>query len=371
MSRVFTSLFGAQSGGLVGRIVSCLTILAFSTLLSSVASAQFFPFPFPWFGGGENHPAPVGVVERLPGLSANSKAVSVSGISSGGYMATQLQVAYSATFMGVGSIAGGPWNCAEGSSYTAQTTCMSTTSDVDSDMLATELKAAAKKHQVDPLENLKSARVYLFNSPVDQTVRSPMNKKTKDFYARFVPDAQIKTETSVRAAHGFPTLSYGNTCGAMASPYMNNCHFDGAGEILKQIYAELPIKLASTAAVVTSLHVFNQSEFTKADIMLAKTGWVYIPERCRVAGADCAVHVALHGCLQAIENVQDEFALHAGYNEWAEGSGIIVLYPQAESGSGNPNACFDWWGYTNDDYAIKKGVQMKAIKEMVSRVLGS
>jgi len=43
----------------------------------------------------------------------SSKKVSVSGVSSGAYMAVQLQVAYSETFMGVGSVAGGPYFCAE------------------------------------------------------------------------------------------------------------------------------------------------------------------------------------------------------------------------------------------------------------------
>lgn len=41
------------------------------------------------------------------------RKASVSGVSSGAYMAVQLHVAYSETFMGVGSIAGGPYFCAE------------------------------------------------------------------------------------------------------------------------------------------------------------------------------------------------------------------------------------------------------------------
>jgi hypothetical protein len=27
--------------------------------------------------------------------------------------------------------------------------------------------------------------------------------------------------------------------------------------------------------------------------------------------------------------------------------------------------CFDWWGYTNGDYALKSGVQMSAVWSMV------
>ena len=45
------------------------------------------------------------------------------------------------------------------------------------------------------------------------------------------------------------------------------------------------------------------------------------------------------------------------------------LYPQAVSnGTGNPNGCWDWWGYTGKNYAYKSSPQMKAIKAMVNRL---
>lgn len=307
---------------------------------------------------------------HLPALQGNAKAVSVSGISAGAFMATQLQIAFSSSLVGVGSIAGGPWNCSEGNSITAQTTCMFMTSQVEPRSLVNELKRVASKNQVDDLANLKNARVYLYNSPTDQVVRDPMNAKTKAFYSAFVDSANIKTETSIESAHGFPTLDYGNDCGTMAPPYMNNCKFDAAGELLKHIYNSR--QLTRVKANRASLVKFDQREFGADDsIQMADAGYIYIPDACRAPRANCAVHVALHGCIQAIEQVQDTFAVHAGYNEWAEGSNIIVLYPQAKSGPGNPNACFDWFGYTGSDYATRNGVQMKAIKAMIDRVLGS
>jgi poly(3-hydroxybutyrate) depolymerase len=303
----------------------------------------------------------------LPGLGADSAQVSVSGISAGAFMATQLQVAYSASLIGVGSIAGGPWNCSEGSMLTAQLDCMYMTSNVDPKALVSGLRKVAARKKVDSLDHLKTARVYLYNSPDDAVVHPPMNDKTKEFYEAFVDSANIKTETSIHSAHGFPTLDYGLACDKMDSPYINNCKFDGAGELLKHIYDQR--QLTRGTADKNSLTKFDQTEFGSVGIQLADYGYLYVPEACKTKGARCPVHVALHGCLQALENVKDDFVVHAGYNDWAEGSKIIILYPQAKSGSGNPNACFDWWGFTGDDYATKNGPQMKAIKAMIDRVL--
>ena len=50
---------------------------------------------------------------------------------------------------------------------------------------------------------------------------------------------------------------------------------------------------------------------------------------------------------------------------------VIVLYPQATPWlrlgnlsqiSGNPKGCWDWWGYSGDDYLGRDGKQMRAVK---------
>src|SRR5262245_14153319 len=50
---------------------------------------------------------------RLPALGARIAMTSVSGLSSGAYMAGQFQIAHSSIVMGAGIIAGGPYGCAE------------------------------------------------------------------------------------------------------------------------------------------------------------------------------------------------------------------------------------------------------------------
>ena len=51
--------------------------------------------------------------EELPKLGADLTATSVSGLSSGAYMAGQIEVAHSKDIKGAGIVAGGPYACAE------------------------------------------------------------------------------------------------------------------------------------------------------------------------------------------------------------------------------------------------------------------
>ena len=52
---------------------------------------------------------------RLQSYSIDTNRITVSGLSSGGYMAGQLHLAHSSLFRGVAILAGGPYWCAEGS----------------------------------------------------------------------------------------------------------------------------------------------------------------------------------------------------------------------------------------------------------------
>src|SRR5260370_40451679 len=62
--------------------------------------------------------------EPLPALHADIRSLTVSGVSSGGYMAVQLHIAHSERVKGAGVIAGGPYYCAMGSVWTALNNCM-------------------------------------------------------------------------------------------------------------------------------------------------------------------------------------------------------------------------------------------------------
>jgi len=62
-------------------------------------------------------------MEQRLNLKIDPNKISTSGISSGGFMAHQLHVAHSSNLMGVGIIAGGPYNCAQGSAVKGMQEC--------------------------------------------------------------------------------------------------------------------------------------------------------------------------------------------------------------------------------------------------------
>jgi hypothetical protein len=97
---------------------------------------------------------------------------------------------------------------------------------------------------------------------------------------------------------------------------------------------------------------------------MARTVWLRVPTGC-AAGTTCRVHIASHGYPQSLAQVGDAFVVGAGFDRWAESNDIVVLYPQATESPGNPNGCWDWWGYTDQRYATRDGVQVAAVRRML------
>jgi len=293
--------------------------------------------------------------------------VTVSGISSGAFMAVQLHVAYSSVFSGAASIAGGIYWCAEGDGQRAQTTCMYMPQSIQSSDQIAKAKALAASGDIDPLSNLANHPVYIYASPKDMII-NPMNSdKLVEFYSAFTSANLIRTEHSIESAHGMPTLDQGNACNLAMSPWILKCNYDAAGELLKTMYGNLQPRGQADAS---HLLQFSQADFGNAQTPLFATGWIYVPTAC-ANGETCGLHVALHGCQMNPDYIQDQFVKEAGYNEWAETNHMIILYPQsAKLGQANPYACWDWFGFTGANYVTKSGAQMTAIKKMVDRVMG-
>ncbi len=304
----------------------------------------------------------------LPAMK--TQQVSISGLSSGAFMAVQYEVAYSGSVVGAGIIAGGSYYCAQGSMMAAVGSCKG----ADVAELVALTRKRAETGQIDPVSKLAPHRVWMFSGTLDKLVPSASMADLAKYYAAFIPAAQIEYKGDLAAGHAMPTDSFGNKCDALAPPFISNCGYDAAGKLLQWIYGPLKAR-GDNAAPAGKLLEFDQSEFLPSPTShgMADTGYVYIPPGCESGGAVCKLHIALHGCLQDIGNLKDTYARHAGYNAWADTNRIVVLYPQtaALSPMPNPKACWDWWGYDDPDYSVKNGRQLRAIKRMADRLTGA
>ncbi|OYU45847.1 MAG: hypothetical protein CFE44_05320 [Burkholderiales bacterium PBB4] len=301
---------------------------------------------------------------NLPALNLDPAQTTVSGLSSGGFMAVQLHVAYSATFKkGAGVVAGGPFYCAEGSITNATGRCMASPAGIPTSTLVSTTNSWASAGTIDPVSNLQSSKVYLFSGTLDSVVKPGAMDALKTYYASFVPAANTVYKKDIAAEHSLVTDDYGSTCSTKGAPYINDCNFDLAGALLAHLYG--PLNARNTAALPAGNFVeFNQGQFITNHGMAA-TGWAYIPQSCST-GSQCRLHVALHGCQQNVTLVQQQYVRNTGFNRWADSNNIVVLYPQTSTQA--TNSCWDWWGYDSPNYAKKSGPQMAAIKAMVDQL---
>ena len=283
----------------------------------------------------------------------------VSGVSSGAYMAGQLHVAYSDVFSGAGMIAGGPYGCAQDDLATALGPCLKG-GEIDVVALLEQARAAEADNRIAPLANLTGDTAWLFHSPADPVVSPDTTAASITFYESV--GSTVVAVNDVAVIHGFPTLDAGVACDKFETPYVNACGYDAAGMLLSALGASAdPAETAGGTLETIPVSGAGEAE-------LLDYAYLYVPTSCAEGNA-CGVHVALHGCQQSAEVVDDAFATLTGYNRWADSNDLLVLYPQVESSAMaplNPNGCWDWWGYTGDDYATRSASQMKVIVDLVN-----
>ena len=313
---------------------------------------------------------------RLPSLAADPAGVTVSGLSSGGYMAVQMHLAHSSAIRGAGVVAAGPYYCAKGSLLAAYYNC------TEPGFLAPlppgaalrgEAEAQAKAGRIDATANLAASRAWLFSGKRDGTVSAEVVEALRDFYAAYKTAVVMVGDKP--AGHAMVTEAAGNPdCGANEPPFINDCDYDAAGEMLRHLLG------AATAGTASGRILrFDQREFAQGNalaISLADEGFAYIPAACE--SQRCRIHVAFHGCRQNASEIGERFVREAGYNRWADAHRLVVLYPQTASRSGlsfgawnyvwNPRGCWDWWGYSGARYHTREGVQVRAVKAMLERL---
>lgn len=306
----------------------------------------------------------------LMNLNIDPFAVTVSGISSGAQMAQQLHFAQSERVRGAALIGTGPYDCAQGNLSLALTQCMGHSGDApDIEALITRTEKRAEQRLLQPLENLRDDHVWLLHGSEDNTVGAAVFDSAVQMYEHFVDPSLLTVVRRQQTGHLWPTLGYGADCVSSDTPYLGNCDYDAAGELLAALYGYLNQPATTTAQVLPFDQQLAAGPYAQ---VMAAEGYAYIPEDC-AAGRACSLHISFHGCNQHSTAVGDTFAQENGLNRWAETNRIVVLYPQvspSQTSPMNPQGCWDWWGYTDTHYATLDGQQINAVVHMINHIAG-
>lgn len=349
----------------------------------------------------------------LPALNIDLAQTTVSGISSGAFMAVQFAVAHSATVRGVAATAGGPYFCAGKDSWAgagaskAIAHCMQgdpaypalPISDGDLAQMAAAARTWAGKGLIDSVDNLQNQRVWLFHGYNDGIVKKPVGDALFQWYSGFVPAGGVFYKDGLKAGHAQISANCGsdNTacqpCAVTGGDFINACaderaptqNYDAAGAALQFFYG--PLQRTAGEALSGAPQAFDQRPYIRRNgkaidplkASMADSGYLYVPAAC-TAGQPCRLHVAFHGCQQQAGEHGSPFAKRAGFNEWADANRIVVLYPQTAATSAvpltpyNPQGCWDWWGYNDfsfdmaGHYATRDGAQISAVWRMLEQL---
>ena len=328
--------------------------------------------------------------QALPKLRIDLAETTVSGISSGAYMAVQMGVVKSRLVRGVAATAGGPYMCATngdvGSSTAAVSRCMqgdpmmppaATDRLVDaSDGTFTysfqgkaqrDVERMARGQRIDPLGGIGRQAIWVFHGyndgivklPVSQalvgwyTGRHPNGRSASGMTAR-LPASQVFHKDDLNAGHAqistACTGSQCNPCDVQGGAFINSCPlpaqapYDAAGSALQMFYGRLT--RTGTDSLGGRFLSFGQQPYLKLidgktpvkasdEIAMGEEGYLYVPKACEDGSTTCRLHIAFHGCMQSATDMgrvtgrRDYFARNAGVNEWADQNRIVVLYPQA------------------------------------------
>ncbi|MGM0537071.1 MAG: prolyl oligopeptidase family serine peptidase [Pseudomonadota bacterium] len=316
--------------------------------------------------------------DPLPRLGLDRDGASVLGVSSGGYMATQLAVAWPERFAGLGVAAAGPWACARGSLGLALGQCMTTQRGMpDPVELQNRYREYQRRELIGDPDALAELQVFIWHGAEDETVHPSLGQALADQFREWLanPDDQLTFRESKDAGHGWPLATRPGTpvdaladCRGGGGTHLLACDLDIAGEMLGWLHGDLPPPESGDPE--GELLSFDQSDFDARG--LGDTGYLFVPTGCENGG--CKLTMALHGCAMDVEQIDEAFVRYSGLNEWAATNRRVVVYPQAETSLANPQGCWDWWGFAESTWQLdplhdsRQGSQTGALMAMIERL---
>lgn len=326
-----------------------------------------------WLGIASTALAQSSSLPELAALSAPGEAASVVGVSSGGYMAMQMAVAWPTRFSGVGVMSAGPWGCAQGSLATALNRCMMVRGGAPSlDELNERRTYFQAQGWIGDSADFATLRAYVWHGEQDGVIAPRLGELLGEQLSQWLADEeQLKHLRHPQAGHGWPVhgVQDASATGMIQVPTAGSSDETPASSsaMLDWLYPERGL-LADSAD--GQLIRFDQSAFDARG--LADEGYLYQPAACQNGG--CPVTVALHGCRMSAEQIGDVFVRHTGLNDWADRHGQLILYPQTETSMGNPQGCWDWWGFAESSWQLRprhesrEGTQVSALMAMLGRL---
>jgi poly(3-hydroxybutyrate) depolymerase len=345
---------------------------------------------------------------------ADPKQVSISGVSSGAAMALQYAVAHSSSIIGVGSVAGAAWECAEGDLARAQQVCMDKRGMPQAKTgVARQFAAEGKIDSLPGNTTSTLKRSFVFQSPQDEVINPRSGQANIEFLNALTgvaPNVDLghSDDGTESAGHGIISPDGTDSCSGTGTTFIRRCGGeDNPAEVLSAMYGgAFPDVSMRKAVPEADVWEFDQQVLIDAvkkeampvsgdyvwwyqavqsierqNLDLAPTGYIYLPTAvCGQGKPPCRVHVALHGCAQDPK----VFAQKSGYNDWAEHYRAIIVYPAIKArqpwpwdyyfgAEPNPLGCWDWWGYLDpgtggDRYLTKDAPQIKFIERMIAEV---
>ncbi|CAG7825563.1 unnamed protein product [Allacma fusca] len=326
------------------------------------------------------------IYQNLGLLNVDRSPVTISGFSSGGNMAQQMQVAFSSCFKGSAAFAAVPYHCGINGYRSYRFKCNLGFRTVNN--FVKEARQFELEGKIDPLSNLKHQYHYHYIPKQDTLVlgHERIRANTGEFFRRVGMNPVNIHLFYKNSDHWMPTKNKGlpfcddpirfkvdvallgrNTTGA------SFCNYDGAYEALSFLFqSQLIVPRRNGISRLQPLVAFSQTQFlNSADAkFLDPIGYLYIPTNCTNGRKRCKFHVALHGCRGSRSAMGDGFVTQSGYLEVAETNDIVILFPQSIPFDGNPDGCWDAFEATGPEFATKLGKQMRALMAMIQTVTG-
>ena len=281
----------------------------------------------------------------------------VSGFSSGGYMAANHLITLSASAKRAAILAGYP--VADGAK-------------------AATLKSMAARGLIDSIDHLRDAAVYIYRGQNDTLVQSWMARAVAWQMGQLMPRTSVYMHIEPGAPHGILVTGdpQAHACDHQGPPFINDC---GNGvDLFARVFPFVlnvpalpkgPNGLRPARHDPLRIFLLEQAPFVQAAALglseehiasrLGDSAMVYVPTGCGEAAAAaaeetrCSIHVDYHGCFMSDEvdhvpAVPESRAMHLQYYlqhtaqyDYAEAYRTIVLNPRvADTPHGNWGACW-------------------------------